>query len=189
MNRRFATAVFVAVVAISWSCSSTPPSPEVFSPARDSLGAALRDFYGIRPEPRQPIEFPHDVHATKAMLACTDFCHETVSRGPQAGLPSINTCMVCHQSIATDRPLVMDIAALADEGLDVDWKRVYGYPNESHVRFNHAPHIRANVECTACHGDVASQTVARRNVDQSMGFCVGCHTERQAPNECVTCHF
>ena len=56
------------------------------------------------------------------------------------------------------------------------------------MRFNHAPHIRAKVECATCHGDVAKQTVAERIVDHSMGFCVNCHREKKASNDCLTCH-
>ena len=55
--------------------------------------------------------------------------------------------------------------------------------------FNHAPHIRANVDCATCHGNMAEQTVAERNVDHTMGFCVNCHNERKASNDCLTCHF
>ncbi len=90
---------------------------------------------------------------------------------------------------ATDRPLIKQIAAMQEKGLDLQWQRVYSYAPPAHVRFNHAPHIRAGVECSTCHGDIAHQTVAQRNVDLHMGFCVSCHREKHAPNECVTCHF
>ena len=60
---------------------------------------------------------------------------------------------------------------------------------DDNVKFNHAPHIRANVECATCHGDVAQQTVAQRSVEHTMGFCVNCHNERQASVDCLTCHF
>ena len=79
--------------------------------------------------------------------------------------------------------------ALQDKGIDLAWQRVYGYTNQVHVRFNHAPHIRANVDCATCHGNVAQQTVAERNVDLNMGFCVNCHRQKQASNDCLTCHF
>jgi len=26
-------------------------------------------------------------------------------------------------------------------------------------------------------------------VDHTMGFCVNCHKEKQAPLDCLTCHF
>ena len=97
--------------------------------------------------------------------------------------------MTCHSAIATDRPLIKQMAALQEKGLDFNWQRVFGYAHTSHVRFNHAPHIRANVECSTCHGDIANQTVAQRNVNLHMGYCVSCHREKNAPNECITCHF
>jgi len=168
--------------------ASPKPGPGVFTVAHATVGEAISDFFGIRPRPVQPIEFPHKTHIEKG-LKCTEYCHEPVEKGPIAGLPSINICMTCHSAIATDRPLIKEIAALQEKGLDLSWQRVYGYSHEAHVRFNHAPHIRANVECSTCHGDIASQTVAQRNVDLHMGFCVSCHRERSAPNECITCHF
>jgi hypothetical protein len=97
--------------------------------------------------------------------------------------------MICHAAIATDRPLIKTISEYESKGVDLAWQRVYGYPAESHVRFNHAPHIRASVECATCHGGVAQQTVAERVVDLHMGFCVNCHKAKNAPNDCLTCHF
>jgi hypothetical protein len=162
-------------------------SAGVFTTANPSFGVAFRDFLGRRPEPIQPLEFPHNTHVGK-QVACTEYCHESVTSGPVAGLPSVRTCMICHNAIATDRPRIQQITAMRDKGLDLAWQRVFDYPEESHVRFNHAPHIRANVECSTCHGDIAQQTVAQRNVNMTMGFCVNCHTERKASVECVTCH-
>jgi hypothetical protein len=167
--------------------ASATTSP-VFIVARPTLGHAVRDFFGIRPEPVQPIEFPHKTHIAKG-LTCTDYCHDSVAKGPIAGIPSVKTCMVCHAAIATDRPAIKQIAEYEDKRIDLPWQRVYGYPNQSHVRFNHAPHIRANVACSTCHGNVEQQTVARRNVDLSMGFCIACHAERRVSNDCLTCHF
>ena len=53
----------------------------------------------------------------------------------------------------------------------------------------HHPNQTFTPECSTCHGDIAHQTVAQRNVDVHRGFCVNCHREKNAPNECVTCHF
>jgi hypothetical protein len=160
----------------------------VFTTARPTIAAAVNDFLARRPEPEQPLEFPHNVHAGK-QIACTEYCHEGVTMGPVAGLPSVRTCMVCHNTIATDRPRIQRITAMRQQGVDLVWQRVYWYPAQSHVRFNHEPHIRASVECTTCHGNIAQGTVATRNVDLTMGFCVNCHKERQASIDCLTCHF
>jgi len=160
----------------------------VFTTAHSSFGVALSHYLHRLPEPEQPIEFPHDVHVGKE-IACTEYCHESVSEGPVAGLPSVRTCMSCHRTVATNRPRIRQITQMREEGRDFAWKRVFGYPAQSHVRFNHAPHIRAKVECSTCHGNIATQRTAQRNVDMTMGFCVNCHRERKAPDDCLTCHF
>ena len=138
-------------------------------------------------DPEQPFPFSHQLHLEKE-LVCTD-CHESVERGPVASIPSVNTCMICHSQIATERPLIKQMAEMQAKGLDFAWQRVYDYPRESHVRFEHAPHIRAKVECSTCHGNQKQQTVARRMVDMDMGFCVNCHKQKQASNDCMTCHY
>jgi hypothetical protein len=97
--------------------------------------------------------------------------------------------MICHSQLATDRPLIKKLAEYEQNGVDLEWRRVYGYTSYSHVRFNHAPHIRARVDCATCHGDVATQTDAERVRDLNMGFCVTCHAERKASNDCLTCHY
>ncbi len=172
--------------------SSAPVLPGqptgVFTTARPTFAAALSDFMGRRPIAAQPIEFPHNVHVARQIM-CTEYCHESVTTGPVAGLPSVSTCMICHAAIATDKPRIQQIAALSEKGIDLQWTRVYGYAPEAHVRFNHAPHIRAKVECTTCHGDIGGQTIAQRNVDLSMGFCVNCHNANKASIDCLTCHF
>lgn len=162
-------------------------TPSVYSPANRSVGEAVRSHFGLRAEPQQPFPFSHQIHLEKE-LVCTD-CHEGVERSPRAGLPSINTCMICHSQIATDRPLIKELAALQEKGLDLAWQRVYDYTREAHVRFEHAPHIRAGTECSTCHGNQAQQTVAVRAVDMDMAFCVNCHKQKQASNDCLTCHY
>jgi hypothetical protein len=165
----------------------------IFTPARSSFGTAVNDFFTRRPTPKQPIEFPHKRHVEIGSggpeLKCTEACHEGVTHGAVAGIPTVNTCMGCHSSVATDKPRIQQITAMQEKGIDLAWQRVYGYSAQAHVRFNHAPHIRANVECATCHGDIAHQTVAERNVNIDMGFCVSCHREKKAPNECLTCHY
>jgi cytochrome c7-like protein len=193
---RYWTVRLIAAIALAgatWGVyGDTPPiysAPGgVFTPAHKSFGDAVRDFFGMRPIAVQPIEFPHNTHVEKK-VKCTEYCHESVTKGPIAGLPSVKTCMICHDAIATDKPRIQQIAKLSEEGRDLDWQRVYGYTQQAHVRFNHAPHIRANVDCATCHGNVAQQTVAQRSIDLSMGFCVNCHRQSNAPNDCLTCHY
>ena len=164
-------------------------STEVFNTARTGFGEALGDFLSRHPnKPEQPVEFPHKTHFGKK-IGCTEYCHEAVVSGPVAGLPSVRTCMICHNAIATDRPRIKQITAMRDRGEDFVWRRVFDYAPQAHVKFNHAPHIRATVGCATCHGPIHEGTVAQRNVDLNMGFCVNCHNERKAPVDCLTCHF
>ena len=180
--------MILALAAVASACTEAPPA-DVFTPAHAGAASAVRDFFLIRPAATQPIPFPHKTHVEKAMLKCTETCHESVTKGPIAGIPSVKTCMICHDSIATDRPRIQTITDYSKRGVEPPWQRVYGFTDEVHVRFNHAPHIRANVDCVTCHGDVAKGTVATRNVDHTMGFCVDCHRTKKAPNDCLTCHY
>ena len=62
-------------------------------------------------------------------------------------------------------------------------------PASGGVRFKHGPHTRAGVSCEACHGDVASMTIAQPVMDlANMGFCLDCHYEMGASVDCLTCH-
>ena len=185
---RSAAALFVLLAAAA--CGSSPPaqvSSSVFTPAHRTTADAARDFFAIRPAAVQPIPFPHKTHIAKKAV-CAD-CHESADKGPIAGIPSVKTCMICHSQIATDKPLIKLVTGYADKGVEIPWQRVYGFTREAHVRFNHAPHIRASVACATCHGDVANQTVAERVVDHNMGFCVNCHRQKGASNDCLTCHY
>ena len=189
-SRLFTVACLAMLLVVTLVACSEPPAPNpspVFTPAHRSFNEAARAFFAIRPRAQQPIPFPHQTHIEKQAM-CTD-CHETVERGPIAGIPSVKTCMICHSQIATDRPLIKQVTDYSEKGIEIPWQRVYGFTREAHVRFNHAPHIRASVDCATCHGDLSKMSVAEHAVDHSMGFCVNCHREKKASNDCLTCHF
>src|SRR5688572_6759114 len=103
---------------------------------------AMAHFVGYRPEPQQPIAFPPNIHVQDVELACLD-CHITAAQGPRASIPDIRTCWGCQATTATDRPEIQKMKGYYDNGHDIPWQRVWGWVEESHVRFNHAPHIRA----------------------------------------------
>ncbi len=176
------------VTPANYTAGAQSQNSTTFTSARPSFGAAVNDFFWVKKEAIQPIEFPHVTHI-KNGITCTEYCHESVTKGPEAGLPSINTCLICHAAIATEAERIKTITAWSEKGLDANWQRVYKFAEPAHVKFNHAPHIRANVECSTCHGDIANQTVAQLNTTLDMGTCVSCHREKQAPNDCLTCHY
>jgi hypothetical protein len=170
------------------STSPSPtPSDDVFTPAHSTVLGAIREYFGILPTPVQPIAFTHKVHLANG-LQCVN-CHIGVDQGPDARIPGVNFCMTCHRVIATDKPEIKKIAAYYARGEDIPWERVYGFEPSAHVMFNHAPHIRAGVDCKTCHGDMTTQTVAERKVNLTMGYCIQCHKQHNASIDCVTCHY
>jgi Cytochrome c7 and related cytochrome c len=200
LNRWIRVAIVAGVIVfgcaiLQWRLSaqgqsasgSSAPSDEVFTTAHRTVFAAIREYFGILPTPVQPIAFTHKVHLANG-LQCVD-CHVGVDQGPDARIPSVNFCMTCHRVIATDKPEIKKVAAYYARGEDIPWERVYGFEPSAHVKFNHAPHIRAGVDCKVCHGDMTTQTVAERKVNLTMGYCLQCHKQHNASTDCVTCHY
>lgn len=167
---------------------SSPEISPVFTPAHKTISEAVRHFFDIRSDPVQPLAYSHKVHIEDAAFDCVD-CHDGVDKGPIAHIPSVGFCMDCHDFIATENPAVQQLTEYYNRNEEPPWQRVYGWYEEAHVRFNHAPHIRSGVECATCHGDVAEMTVAERVVDHSMRFCIDCHEQEQASNDCLVCHY
>jgi hypothetical protein len=159
----------------------------VFTTARPSLVDALKEYVGWQPAAVQPIAFNHKVHLQNN-IDCTN-CHEGVTQGPDAGIPSVSFCMACHQAVAVDKPEIKKMAAYADKGQDIPWQRVYWFYPEYHVRFRHSPHVNAGVNCKECHGDLAQQTVAVRSTNLTMNLCLSCHRAKGASVDCTTCHY
>src|SRR5262245_65899244 len=97
----------VVVCALSAAaCGAQPPaavSSAVFTPAHRTAGEAVSHFFNVRPAPRQPIPFPHKIHLEKKAM-CTD-CHESVEKGPVAGIPSLKACIICQRQIGHRQPL------------------------------------------------------------------------------------
>jgi hypothetical protein len=201
LNFWLRVAIVFGVSILAWSIlhqasaagdQVTPGQPSgatsaIFTPAHRTTLGAVQEFFGWRPTPIQPIAFTHTVHLAKGMQCA--FCHLGVDRGPDAMLPSTTFCMTCHVVIAKDQPEIKKLAAYKARGEDVPWQRVYGFEPSAHVRFNHAPHVRAGINCAQCHGDMTKQTVAVRMVDHTMAFCVQCHKQQNVSVDCVTCHF
>ena len=136
---------------------------------------------------QQPIEYPHNKHVAAGM-ECID-CHIRVDTRAEAGLPSVRKCMLCHRTIATEKAEVKKLAQFAQQQREIPWERVYGFERGAHVKFQHAPHVRASVACKTCHGEVEKMTVAQPAVRHTMGTCVTCHRQQNATTDCVACHY
>ena len=144
-------------------------------------------------EPDQPIPFSHKLHAGQFKMDCK-YCHSGVEVSRHASIPSLNVCMNCHLVVKTDSPWIQKLTEAYNSGKSVAWQKVHLLPD--HVKFNHAPHIKAfkelgNQACTKCHGEVAEMEKVKQVSSLSMGFCVNCHREpeKTAPLNCSTCHY
>ena len=137
------------------------------------------------PAPEQPIAFPHTVHAGQLQIPC-GYCHVFIERSRHAGAPSLETCMGCHRTVATEREAIRTLTRHYEEKRPVEWKRVYALPD--FIYFSHKRHVKAGVACAACHGNVAGMKKVRRVNELVMGWCVSCHRVRGASRDCATCH-
>lgn len=136
--------------------------------------------------PQQPIFFSHRIHAGVKQINCR-FCHPYVERSEHAGLPEVEKCFFCHKYIIPMHPQILKEKEHLDKRIPVPWVRIYWVPD--FVKFRHEPHIRfGKIECTTCHGDVASMD-RLRPVNFQMNFCITCHKERNAQLDCyLGCH-
>lgn len=144
----------------------------------------------VQAAPPQPIQFNHSLHDSLG-IQCL-YCHATANRADSAGIPTLSKCMGCHNQIEADSPGKQALAEFAESNEPIPWVPVAMQPD--FVRFSHAPHVQAGLDCQECHGDVSSMTVAEFQEGQNMGWCLQCHKE-QAPeqyselSDCTTCHY
>ena len=97
--------------------------------------------------------------------------------------------MLCHAKVAAAKPEIKKLAGFAENKREVPWRRVYGFPPESLVKFQHAPHARAGISCAACHGDMTQASTAELLVKHNMGTCLKCHRQYKATEDCAACHY
>lgn len=136
--------------------------------------------------PEQPIAFPHSFHVSELGLDCA-FCHRNAARTVEAGIPSVEQCMFCHSVVGAGNPEIEKLRTAWADQKPIQWRRVYRAPDT--VRFTHEPHIRSQVACSACHGQVEKMTVARAAGPLGMAQCLACHRQRGAPTDCSYCHY
>jgi len=140
---------------------------------------------GSAPPAAGEVSFDHTIHAGKYGMPCLD-CHAYADKTASAGLPSGRKCMGCHKFVAKESPAIQTIAARFGAGESLKWERVFYLPD--YIYFSHRMHIRADVACSECHGDVASMKTVTQDRPFTMGRCLSCHEERRATRDCLGCH-
>lgn len=153
-----------------------------------SLLVSARGCEADGPAVKQPIGFSHAVHHEQD-TACAD-CHLRASEGPYATLPGMKTCLLCHEEPQGESPEEPRVREYAERDEPIPWVQVNHVVG--HVYFSHGPHMAlADMECSDCHGDVASleEPPAHSQVSWlTMDACMKCHEERGASNDCLVCH-
>ena len=172
--------VFLAV-----GTQSTPANAWWFWTPGDTV-----DNVGYKPE--QPIPFSHKLHAGDRKIPC-EYCHSSARRSFSSGVPSSNTCMGCHKIVRTDRPAIKKLTEAYEKNQPIEWVKVHDIPD--FVRFPHKRHVQskeqggAGLQCQECHGKVEEMEVLEQGAPLQMGWCIGCHKERNAPLDCLACHY
>jgi hypothetical protein len=136
--------------------------------------------------PTQPIAFDHRIHTQAAGLDCA-FCHRTAATGVTAGLPDVQLCMDCHQTVGQGQPEIEKVRTAWNHQQSIDWQLVHRLPD--HTRFMHDAHVQAGISCATCHGDVTQMQQVVQVRSLKMADCVACHQQNNAPTECSTCHY
>ena len=143
---------------------------------------------GAAVPPGQPVAFDHALHAEEG-LGCAD-CHAGAENGPHAQLPSIGTCLLCHEELQGEDPEEAKVLAYAEDPGWIPWREVNRYAG--HVYFSHEAHVTfAEMDCSDCHGDVEAMTepfTESQLGPLTMKWCMDCHTEQQVTNDCLACH-
>lgn len=151
-------------------------------PAPVATAAAAAQEFEISPDtmvgwdrgPAQPIFFSHRRHAGVYEIDCL-YCHTNTDRSPVAPMPSLDVCFGCHTVVKGGSSEIQRLRGYRERAEAVAWERIYKLAD--FVQFNHARHIRAEVDCEECHGKVQETDVLYRFASLTMGWCLECHLE------------
>ena len=141
--------------------------------------------YPVGLGPRQPIPFSHRVHVHTKQLSCY-LCHTGAARSSRAGIPPLETCLLCHSRIIRSYPYIAKLREHYAQKKPVVWERVNWLPE--FVYFDHSMHIQRGIDCSRCHGDVSLMDRVVKSRKFRMGFCIQCHRDNKATHDCFTCH-
>ena len=89
----------------------------------------------------------------------------------------------------------------------IEWLQIHRLPE--HVQFQHNRHVAAGIDCNQCHGNLRQEEPVK--VEElhklylvpdtrwwkyglptqklEMGWCIQCHRENEASQDCLTCHY
>lgn len=150
------------------------------------MGIALYFIYfPLQIGAAQPIHFSHRVHTSDKGLSCF-FCHDGAIETARAGIPPLQTCMLCHRRIIIHHPEIEKLRAAYNQNKPILWIQVQNVPD--FVYFNHSMHLHRQIDCSRCHGNVKGMDRIDAVNNFNMGFCIRCHLANKASRDCFVCH-
>ncbi len=150
--------------------------------------ATGRALFRPREGASQPIAFNHHIHVEELALEC-DTCHEFYTTGRHAGLPTLSTCLACHEEPLTESAEEQKILDLAEAGQDDVFRKLFRLAD--HSFYSHRRHaVLGELPCETCHGSIAQTTQPPEHalVRITMDFCVDCHERDDVASDCTSCH-
>jgi len=178
-----------------------PPEFDKAYPSLDACRSAAAAWDASTPGPIQPIPFSHKHHAGKFGIDC-QYCHSGTDRSRDAGVPSVALCMGCHSQFPSEYDQIEGIRILKqhwEQKQTIEWKQIHWLPD--YVKFQHQAHVRAGLACQTCHGPVQELDKLYLVPDTQwwqyglptqkleMGWCIMCHRQNGASQDCLTCHY
>lgn len=136
----------------------------------------------------QPIEFNHRLHVEDVGADCLT-CHFYYETSQHSGLPTLETCMDCHEGGITESEEEQRLLTLASADPLATFRKLFRMPD--HVNYSHREHtVAAGLECEVCHGSIAETTAppSRPLVRITMDTCVDCHAAQGVRTDCTPCH-
>lgn len=151
-----------------------PPGIRAYNPTGQTAEEAIAAHMVASEGPEQPIPFSHRFHAQELQMQC-EYCHGGTEESVVAVIPPVELCMGCHRIVGAQLEPIQRLQGYWERGEPVPWVRVYKSPD--FVQFPHRAHIRSQVECEECHGEVAEMDRVYQFSSLKMGWCLECHWE------------
>ena len=120
----------------------------------------------------QPVPFSHQHHSWELGIDCR-YCHTSVEKSANAGMPSTETCMSCHSQIWTQSPLLEPVRQSFETNTPIKWNLVNKVPD--FVQFNHSIHVNRGLNCNTCHGAMNDMHITWKGNSFQMAWCLNCH--------------
>lgn len=121
---------------------------------------------------KQDVQFSHKIHSGKFQMKCL-FCHYSAANSTHSNIPTTYDCIVCHIALKNEKPSLKPVIDSYYNKTALAWKRINQLPDHTH--FDHSKHLKAEIDCSTCHGKVEEMDSIYVVNNFTMKWCVDCH--------------